>query len=163
MLPAVSYQPSAISVAGYRGPHGRGMVDHRGPRVSGEAVAGENYRPWEVPVAMGEPEPKAGGRELERIIFFSDAVFAIAITLLVLEIRVPSREVAAQAGGLGSALLHLWPSYLGYAISRGKLLTLDAGHYHPTESISDKISSVLQFLPEILDVQGFAPLCRRSN
>jgi L-rhamnose isomerase len=40
--------------------------------------------------------------------------------------------------------------YLGYAISRRKLLTLDAGHYHPTESISDKISSVLQFLPEIL-------------
>ena len=40
--------------------------------------------------------------------------------------------------------------YLGYAISRRKLLTLDAGHYHPTEGIADKISSVLQFLPEIL-------------
>ena len=40
--------------------------------------------------------------------------------------------------------------YLGYAISRRKLLTLDAGHYHPTETISDKISSVLEFLPEIL-------------
>jgi L-rhamnose isomerase len=40
--------------------------------------------------------------------------------------------------------------YLGYAITRKKLLTLDAGHYHPTESISDKISSVLQFIPEIL-------------
>lgn len=40
--------------------------------------------------------------------------------------------------------------YLGYAITRRKLLCLDAGHYHPTESIADKISSVLQFLPEIL-------------
>lgn len=40
--------------------------------------------------------------------------------------------------------------YLGYAISRKKLLTLDAGHYHPTEGIADKISSVLQYLPEIL-------------
>ena len=40
--------------------------------------------------------------------------------------------------------------YLGYAVSRKKLLTLDAGHYHPTESIADKISSVLQYLPEIL-------------
>jgi L-rhamnose isomerase len=40
--------------------------------------------------------------------------------------------------------------YLGYAITRGKLLCLDAGHFHPTESIADKISSVLQFLPEIL-------------
>ena len=40
--------------------------------------------------------------------------------------------------------------YLGYAISRKKLLCLDAGHYHPTESIADKISSVIQYLPEIL-------------
>jgi L-rhamnose isomerase len=40
--------------------------------------------------------------------------------------------------------------YLGYAVDRKKLLCLDAGHYHPTEGISDKISSVLQFLPEIL-------------
>jgi L-rhamnose isomerase len=40
--------------------------------------------------------------------------------------------------------------YLGYAVSRKKLLCLDAGHYHPTEDVADKISSVLQFLPEIL-------------
>ncbi len=39
--------------------------------------------------------------------------------------------------------------YLGYAVSRGTLLTLDAGHYHPTEGIADKVSSVLTFLPEI--------------
>src|SRR4030095_5849790 len=32
----------------------------------------------------------------------------------------------------------------------GKLLCLDAGHFHPTESIADKISSVLLYLPEIL-------------
>lgn len=40
--------------------------------------------------------------------------------------------------------------YLGYAIRHRKLLCLDAGHYHPTESLSDKISSVLQWLDEIL-------------
>lgn len=40
--------------------------------------------------------------------------------------------------------------YLGYAITRKIMLCLDAGHYHPTESIADKISSVLAFLPEIL-------------
>jgi L-rhamnose isomerase len=39
--------------------------------------------------------------------------------------------------------------YLGYAVSRQTLLTLDAGHYHPTEGIADKISAVLCFLPEI--------------
>ena len=38
---------------------------------------------------------------------------------------------------------------MGYAISRDKLVCLDAGHFHPTEVISDKISSILQFVPEI--------------
>jgi L-rhamnose isomerase len=41
--------------------------------------------------------------------------------------------------------------YMGYAISRpGTLLCLDAGHFHPTEVISDKISSVLLYVPELL-------------
>lgn len=40
--------------------------------------------------------------------------------------------------------------YLGYAVSRQILLCLDAGHFHPTETIADKISSVLLYLPEIL-------------
>jgi L-rhamnose isomerase len=40
--------------------------------------------------------------------------------------------------------------YFGYAITRKKLFCLDAGHFHPTESIADKISSLLQFLPGIL-------------
>ena len=40
--------------------------------------------------------------------------------------------------------------YLGYAVTRKTLYTLDTGHYHPTETITDKLSSVFQFLPEIL-------------
>jgi L-rhamnose isomerase len=40
--------------------------------------------------------------------------------------------------------------YLGYAVANQVLLCLDAGHFHPTETISDKISAVLTFLPEIL-------------
>ena len=40
--------------------------------------------------------------------------------------------------------------YLGYAITRKKLLCLDAGHFHPTEVIADKISAVLCWLDEIL-------------
>ena len=40
--------------------------------------------------------------------------------------------------------------YLGYAITRRKLLCLDAGHFHPTETIADKISSVLLYVPAIL-------------
>ncbi len=40
--------------------------------------------------------------------------------------------------------------YTGYAITRQVLLTLDSGHFHPTETIADKISSALLFIPEIL-------------
>ncbi|HWL11290.1 MAG TPA: L-rhamnose isomerase [Planctomicrobium sp.] len=40
--------------------------------------------------------------------------------------------------------------YLGYALTRKKLLCLDMGHFHPTEVISDKLSAVLTYLPEIL-------------
>jgi L-rhamnose isomerase len=40
--------------------------------------------------------------------------------------------------------------FMGYAIANNKLLCLDAGHFHPTEVISDKISSVLLYLDEIL-------------
>ena len=39
---------------------------------------------------------------------------------------------------------------MGYAISRGKLLTLDTGHFHPTEQVSDKLSAVLQYIPQLL-------------
>ncbi len=40
--------------------------------------------------------------------------------------------------------------YLGYAVSRQKLLCLDAGHFHPTETIADKISATLLYVPELL-------------
>lgn len=40
--------------------------------------------------------------------------------------------------------------YLGYALTKGLLLTMDTGHYHPTESVADKISAILPFANEIL-------------
>ena len=40
--------------------------------------------------------------------------------------------------------------YMGYAIKNNLALCLDSGHYHPTESISDKISSVLMYIDNVL-------------
>jgi L-rhamnose isomerase len=40
--------------------------------------------------------------------------------------------------------------YLGYAITRQKLYCLDAGHFHPTENLADKVSSVLEYVPGLL-------------
>jgi L-rhamnose isomerase len=40
--------------------------------------------------------------------------------------------------------------YLSYAVARQKMLCLDLGHFHPTESVADKLSAILGFLPELL-------------
>lgn len=40
--------------------------------------------------------------------------------------------------------------YLAYALTKGKMICLDTGHFHPTESVADKISSVLLFFEEML-------------
>ena len=63
-----------------------------------------------------EPEVKEEKTlmRLERINGFSDAVFAVAITLLILTISVP---VVSDASELGSELSALWPKFLGFLIS----------------------------------------------
>jgi L-rhamnose isomerase len=40
--------------------------------------------------------------------------------------------------------------YLGYAIQNQKLICLDSGHFHPTETLADKVSAVLQWVPRLL-------------
>lgn len=69
-----------------------------------------------VPAERGEGthEDEQG---LERIVFFSDAVFAIAITLLALEIRLPPLTESTDNAALLAALTGLWPRYLSYLIS----------------------------------------------
>mgnify|MGYP002533668710 FL=1 len=52
--------------------------------------------------------------------------------------------------GLESFTVGSHEFYMGYAVSRGLMATLDMGHFHPTEEVSDKISSMLLFSPEIL-------------
>ncbi len=61
-------------------------------------------------------------------------------------------SVEAKLFGIGSEtyVVGSHEFYMGYAVANKKMLTLDAGHFHPTETISDKISSVLTFLDEIL-------------
>jgi uncharacterized membrane protein len=57
------------------------------------------------------------GKDRDRIVNLSDGVFAIAITLLVLDIRVPDISENMVATELPAALLSLWPKYLGYFLS----------------------------------------------
>ena len=52
--------------------------------------------------------------------------------------------------GLESYTVGSYDFYLGYGVKKGKIVTLDTGHFHLTESIADKISSMLLFTPEIM-------------
>lgn len=74
------------------------------------------------PDAPAAPAPeresaKENAKELDRIILFSDAVFAIAITLLILEIRVPELARETAADRMPHALLELLPKFMGFFIS----------------------------------------------
>ncbi len=65
---------------------------------------------------MNKHSPEAS-RELDRIIFFSDAIFAIVMTLLVLDIPVPNLSPEVAATELPSRVLGLWPMFFSYVLS----------------------------------------------
>ena len=52
--------------------------------------------------------------------------------------------------GLESYTVGSYDFYLGYGAKKNKIVTLDTGHFHLTESIADKVSSLLLFTPEIM-------------
>jgi uncharacterized membrane protein len=86
------------------------------------------------------------GNETSRIEAFSDGVFAIAITLLIIEIHIPGRE---HAETLGHELLRLWPSYLAYLTSFLTIGVMWVNH-HYVFSFIDRADRTLMFLNTLL-------------
>lgn len=78
-------------------------------------------------------------KENARIEAFSDGVFAIAITLLVLELKVPPVTSVHSVSDLWDGLIHLWPSYFAFTLSFGILLVSWVNH-HSVFSMLDKSS-----------------------
>jgi len=83
----------------------------------------------------------------ERLANSLDAVFAESLD--------PAHHldaVESKLFGIGSEsyVVGSHEFYLAYAVQRQILYCLDAGHFHPTENLADKISSVLQFVPRLL-------------
>jgi len=99
-----------------------------------------------VPDGMKDtPADRRGPRE--RLAESLDAVFKKPLPA---KFNLDSVEPKLFGIGSESFVVGSHEFYLAYALSRKKLFTMDAGHYHPTEGIADKISSVLEFIPEIL-------------
>ncbi len=76
-----------------------------------------------------------------------DEIFAVEYSTEYLKDAVESKlfGIGAESMTVGSH-----DFYLSYAAKNDKLICIDNGHFHPTEQAGDKISSVLQFVPEIL-------------
>ena len=69
-------------------------------------------------------------KSLARVEMFSDGVFAIAITLLILEIKVPPLSSIHSINYLVHALVHLWPSYFAFFYSFGGILVQWIMHHN---------------------------------
>jgi len=83
-------------------------------------------------------------KETGRVEAFSDGVFAVAITLLALDIHVPRLD-ALPSGGLGLALLALWPSLLAYVTSFATILIMWLNHDRLFEQIRRKDHGLLVY------------------
>ncbi len=93
----------------------------------------------DTPVDRGAPRPR-----LQESL---DAILAVPI-----DAQYNLDSVESKLFGLGSEsyVVGSHEFYLGYAIHKQILLTLDSGHFHPTESIADKISAGLLYVPGLV-------------
>jgi uncharacterized membrane protein len=92
-----------------------------------------------------------------RVEAFSDGVFAIAITLLVLDINVP----AASFDDLWAAIVHEWPSYLGYATSFLTIGGIWLGHHGMFRRMRYANSAVMRVNLLLLMSVSFLPFPTR--
>ena len=102
-------------------------------------------------------EEKNDNLGLERLLFFSDAIFAIAVTLLVLEMRLPDTAQPLSNLQLSETLMGMWHEYLAYLISFLVIGTFWMAHHRKYRYIK-KYDNTLLFLNLLfLMVVAFMP------
>jgi hypothetical protein len=112
----------------------------------GRAQAGASvHNTWIPDRAKDCPLDGAGARE--RLLESLDAIYAEELPAAEMP---DSREGKLFRLGSEAFVVGSHEFYLGYAATRRKMVTLDMGHYHPTESAADKISAILPFVPGVL-------------
>lgn len=109
------------------------------------------------PIRLGRSQAIEDHTGLERLVFFSDAVFAIAITLLALEIRLPVADERLSNQQLLQNLLSIWPKYLGYIISFLVLGVFWQRHHQRFRFIKRYNQTLVQLNLLLLMVVGFVP------
>jgi uncharacterized membrane protein len=82
-------------------------------------------------------------KSLARLEMFSDGVFAIAITLLILEIKVPPIDSIHSVNDLVNALVHLWPSFFAFFYSFGGILIQWIVHHNTFNHLNKTSRSFL--------------------
>lgn len=83
----------------------------------------------------------------ERLAASLDEIFAASVDR---SLNVDAVESKLFGIGSESYVVGSHEFYLSYAVKNQILYCLDAGHFHPTENLADKVSSILQFVPELL-------------
>ena len=121
-----------------------GIASRRIASVMGAEIgAASNNNVWLPDGAKDHPIDRWGPRD--RLAGSLDEVFAE-------ELDHVTDSVEGKLFGLGSEDYVVGSNefYLSYCLTRGTILCMDMGHYHPTETISDKVSAVLRFLDRLL-------------
>ena len=106
--------------------------------------------------AQEEQKASIGEKETGRLEAFSDGVFAVAITLLVFSLQVPSPDTIHSSRDLINTLLSHWPSYFAFFISFATILIMWVSHHrmfkliHKSDTLFMFANGFLLFLVTIV-------------
>ncbi len=120
-------------------------------------MAGKKHSKLVVPSETPPQAPDPGRIRLDRLMFFNDSVFAIAITLLALEIRLPATNQALTDAELGATLLAMVPKFMAYIISFLVIGSFWIAYHRKFQYIQRSDRSLLTLNLLILMVVDFIP------
>ncbi|MCR4905003.1 MAG: L-rhamnose isomerase [Clostridiales bacterium] len=123
-----------------------GILSRKVSEAFGKATGQPSVINFWVPDGFKDT-PVNRARKRENLARSYDEIFAEKISK---EYNLDSVESKLFGIGLESCTIGSHEFYMGCAMKHGILLTLDTGHFHPTEMVSDKLSSTLQYLDGVM-------------